>query len=334
VLFHTTSNTAARPALDDHLVVWQDHRSGTMQIYGYDLQRGDEFPLTDGDCDAFQPSISGTIVVWLTLCPALPGADLYSLPFTPERFHRSIAGYDLARGMAIDLDAGPADAYPQVSGRYVVWLASYAMGWSGCAPPACRGEAGIPFARDLETGEVWQLADQRTVTGFRLTDSSVAWADIGGQWTRYDLNTREKTLLGRFPTTTLVGDQVLGVLGGSDDRTISQHDVQTGITSVLATIPEVGGGEVANTSFAYSPDHDVLVWSHGGQFYQGTLYAYDLATGEMTQVTGPPLAADHPIIAGDLLAWDTIDGLGANSARNIVVARLPRRVSDVASHPN
>ena len=48
----------------DSIVVWQDDRNGHWDIYGFNLETGQEFRITDSPADEMNPAISGNLVVW------------------------------------------------------------------------------------------------------------------------------------------------------------------------------------------------------------------------------------------------------------------------------
>ncbi len=65
----STSGTACGPDVSGNLVVWQDYRNSTPtqnnnDIYGYDIDRGVEFPVCLDSGSQCSPRISGNTVVW------------------------------------------------------------------------------------------------------------------------------------------------------------------------------------------------------------------------------------------------------------------------------
>jgi beta propeller repeat protein len=52
------------PRIDGEFVVWQDERNGNMDIYGYNLSTGTEFPICTELHEQNKPHVSGTTVVW------------------------------------------------------------------------------------------------------------------------------------------------------------------------------------------------------------------------------------------------------------------------------
>ncbi|MBU7012960.1 MAG: hypothetical protein HXS46_19940, partial [Theionarchaea archaeon] len=61
----TTSESDQKyPAIYDNIVVWQDSRNGNVDIYGYSLSTGEEFPITTNRNPQHSPAIYENIIVW------------------------------------------------------------------------------------------------------------------------------------------------------------------------------------------------------------------------------------------------------------------------------
>jgi len=60
----TGESSQVKPAIDGHLIVWQDDRAGNWDIFGYNLTTGRQFRITDDRADQTNPAISGKTVVW------------------------------------------------------------------------------------------------------------------------------------------------------------------------------------------------------------------------------------------------------------------------------
>lgn len=94
------------PAVDGHIVVWQDNRNGTNDIYGCDLLTQQEFPVCTQDNGQSAPDVGGRYVVWQDSRNG--NADIY--------------GYDLQTGDEFLICTQSANQYsPAVDGRFVVW---------------------------------------------------------------------------------------------------------------------------------------------------------------------------------------------------------------------
>jgi beta propeller repeat protein len=93
------------PAIYGDVVVWQDDRNGNWDIYGYDLLRGMEFPVTETIHDQVDPAIWGSMVIW--------EGD--------EDENRSIYGYNLSTGQEFLITEASGRSAPAIHGDTVVW---------------------------------------------------------------------------------------------------------------------------------------------------------------------------------------------------------------------
>jgi TolB protein len=53
-----------RPAIHSNIVVWADTRNGNSDIYGHDLDAGEELRITTNPEDQYSPAIYGNVVAW------------------------------------------------------------------------------------------------------------------------------------------------------------------------------------------------------------------------------------------------------------------------------
>ena len=94
------------PAIYGDYVVWQDHRHGNADIYGFNLLTGEEFQITTDPKDQKNPAIYGNIVVW------------------EDKRNRknSIYGYDLSKRQEFQISTAPGlKSNPAIYGNIVVW---------------------------------------------------------------------------------------------------------------------------------------------------------------------------------------------------------------------
>ena len=61
---NTTGSDQQNPAIYGDWIVWVDSRNGGSDIYGYNIMTGDERRITPVGALAYDPSISGNMVVW------------------------------------------------------------------------------------------------------------------------------------------------------------------------------------------------------------------------------------------------------------------------------
>jgi len=60
----TGESSQTNPAIDGHLIIWQDDRAGNWDIFGYNLTTRRQFQITDDAGDQTDPAISANTVVW------------------------------------------------------------------------------------------------------------------------------------------------------------------------------------------------------------------------------------------------------------------------------
>ena len=101
---------------DDHvLVVWEDHRSGNADIYGYDVTEGTAFAVCTDGAQQTAPRISGNWVVWQDKRSgdwAIYGARIDTATDT--------AG--AATAISPESASHLNETAPDVSGEFVVWV--------------------------------------------------------------------------------------------------------------------------------------------------------------------------------------------------------------------
>ena len=103
------------PAMDGDIVVWQDNRSGVVQIYRCDvsIEPYDPQPVSASGCEQSAPDVSGRFIVW---------AENRTEPAGQDDTGVDIYGYDLTSGQewTICADAGE-QSQPAVCGSLIAW---------------------------------------------------------------------------------------------------------------------------------------------------------------------------------------------------------------------
>ena len=170
------------------LVVWQDSRSGTPDIFAYDLADGREFRVGKSTAYRTAPSVDGSRVVWVE------GGN-------PSQ--RIITGYDLSQGSQIVVTANPGQvADPAISGDHVVWRRRTDGGWQIAV-------------KNLITGEVTDLPAASTSQAKPVISGAVvvwqAWID--GRWAlvQFSLESKSSAVI-----STSNADEIDPALSGND----------------------------------------------------------------------------------------------------------------------
>lgn len=107
----SSNGTRNAPAIDDHLVVWEQSTTeqgsvANSDIYAYDVDTHDYTQLTTNTAEQGSPDVSGTKVVWVDYRNG--NADIYM--------------YDVATGVEVPICTNSADqTEPRISGNRVVW---------------------------------------------------------------------------------------------------------------------------------------------------------------------------------------------------------------------
>jgi beta propeller repeat protein len=192
---------------DDHvLVVWEDHRNGNADIWGYDATTGKTFVVCDDAAQQVAPRISGDWVVWQDKRSG--NWDIYGATIDPATDKVSVA--------TPICDETHDQIEPDVSGDTVVWVdARYGdediMGSvDGYTFPICLDDAIQDRPAIAGNTVVWRDARNAATSG----------ADIYG----YDLLTSRE-----FPVCTAAGDQGLPAV---DDDLVVWNDARSAATGL------------------------------------------------------------------------------------------------------
>jgi beta propeller repeat protein len=197
------------PAISGTLVVWEDHRNGNWDIYGYDFLESREFPIIEERNPQHSPDIYGTCVVWTDERGG--NEDIY---FIDLRVHQEVCitsdeasqknpalssqvivwqdqrngnwdiyGYDRSANREFQITSHPGNqTTPSVYETMVVWTDDR------------HGNEDI-YGYDLSTGTEFQITsdphDQRNPS---MYGDLVVWEDNrNGNADIYAFNMREKT---------------------------------------------------------------------------------------------------------------------------------------------
>jgi beta propeller repeat protein len=196
-LISTAANSRGNPNISGKIVVWNDSRNGNDDIYGYNLETNQEFPvcILGGYLQQYCPAISGNIVVWIDGREGV----------------KTIYGHNLTDPVGLDFQvcraAGGDKFNPSIFGNTVVWQdprnANNGKGWD------IYGH-NIVYPLGVDFPICNSVGDQ---TFPIISGDFIVWQDYrNGNWDIYGYNL---TTQQEFPICTLASDQQLPKISGN-----------------------------------------------------------------------------------------------------------------------
>ena len=315
----TASGAQGSPAISRDKVVWSDYRSGSGDIYMYDLSLdsdgdgvpnycdGDrpspdpaEIPICTNAANQVAPAISGDRIVWQDHRNGSP--DIYM--------------YDISAGLETRITIDPyAQWFPDISGDKIVWT-----DWRHSGTEIIGGMDIYMY--DLSTG-----AETRIVT-----DSSYRWegfpAISGDKIVWYDMHTGNNEIYVYDSSTGLksqitsdVSLQIRPDISGDKivwaDPWLDVYDLSTSTETTLHT-------ETPGWSPAISGEKIVYIGS-GSQGFDTDVYMYDLAASTENRVTSDSAYQEVADISGDRIVWQNGSGQDADIYMATTAQTTPRK---------
>jgi beta propeller repeat protein len=289
---------------DRQVAVWQDARSGTPDIFAYDLQDDREFRPARSEGHRTQPAISGSTIVWVA------GA-------APEE--RTIEGINLNDGSPIEVtgEAGKVTD-PVIFGDTVIWR-------------EYRDEQWSIVGKDLGTDRAIRVSGSaaKNPSYPSISGSTVVWQDYrNGNWDIYlaDLKNDRVRAVTETPDneTRLVIDGSKVVFcrtptnGGSHQLVL--YDLETQSEKVLASDHVVTHAAIA---------HGIVTWEDWRSGLPD-VYAYDIAHDALYAIARSQQAYD-PAITENGIAWISRSSVSNNRIQ--ALAMIPRLPTDPQSPP-
>ena len=256
------------PDVDGDIVVWQDNRSGNLDIYAYNLRTSTEFKVNQdaGTAEQTEPDIDGNLIVWVDKRNTY--ADIYA--------------YDLGTNteFKVNQDTGSPSQYnPAVSGDIVVWYDS-------------RNPSFDIYAYDLGTStefKVNQDAGAATQSWPDVSGDIIVWNDNrNGNYDiyAYDLGTSTEFKVNQDAGMDHQWNPVVSgnLIVWRDDRDfldIYGYD--------LSTSTEFKVNQSAGNTLKYHPavSGDIVVWednrTSGGQ--PSEIFMRDVTAGEEIDIS-------------------------------------------------
>lgn len=283
-------------AASGSILVWEDRRSGTPDIYAYDLDDAREFRPDPTDGERREPAVSGTTVIWVT------GAD-------PAQ--RRITGVDLARGTPVTVTERPGEVRdPAIDGSLVVWRERRDGVWD-------------IFAYWLDSGREIRITDDPENQAHpSVSGDVVVWQVYrNGNWEIDGWNVRTNRV---EPVVTSPDDETDPVVSG--DWIAFRRATRKGGPPQLVLRQRLSGEERVIVD-----DHlvgsvalhgDLLVWEDWRSGLPD-IYAYDIAH-DVEFAVARSQQAIQPVVTDELIGWisELPSGQGRTQALRIV-QRLP-----------
>jgi beta propeller repeat protein len=352
----TASGSQLNPRISGHWVVWEDWRSGTPNIYAYDLSLDSdgngtpnwkeeagvrpnpdpaEIQLTDDNWAHYYPDISGNTVVWLDLRRddgTGSTVDIYAMDLTTRVETAVVTDPPTRRG------------WLRIDGRQVVWAdlrsGPSAVFWgdldTGVAVPIGAGNAwdGIP---DISGNRVaysrYRIGDvYNVVTQEMLTKASVGvrtFTDVANDnwaWAWIEAAAAHQVVAGYpdgsyQPTFTVTRDQMAAYIA----RALAGGDAQVPAPPSSATFTDVPVGSWAFQYIEYCFAEGMVQGFEDGSYQPGlavdrgtmAVYIARAVAGGDAQVPEPSGSATFSDVTASYWSYRYIEYC-ADPARAIV----------------
>ncbi len=184
-------NNQRNPAISDHVVVWEDLRSGVYNIHFRFLEDENDYPVCPSSSAQSTPDIDGKIVVWAE--------------------NGDIIGYDLVNDIRMEICVDDnVKSSPKISGDIVVWQENYAIFYCNIKElqkirvcdngkyqlrPDVDGDIIVWLettydivGKNISTGQVYDICstDDEQLDP-KISENLVVWVDSRNSETGYDI---------------------------------------------------------------------------------------------------------------------------------------------------
>ncbi len=278
------------------LAVWEDLRSGSPDIYAYDLDDGREFRPDRSPGTRQEPAISGTTIVWVS------GTE-------PTR--RLIVGIDLAQGTPLVVTDQPGEVRePSIDGDLVAWRQRRTGQWD-------------IFARRLGSGQVIQITDDPENQAHpSVSNEIVVWQGFHeDNWDIFAWDARTGRVT---PITITPDDEIDPVISG--DWIVFRRFLRGGGPPKLVLRHRLSGEERILTDdrlVANAALHGNLVVWEDWRSGLPDIYAYDIAHDQEFAVARSQQAV-APCVSEALIGWISQTSTGQGRVQALaIVGRLP-----------
>jgi beta propeller repeat protein len=287
----TDLNSQGNPAISGDIVVWEDKRHLSWDIYGYDVSAAQELDICTDASEQQNPAIEGPIVVWEDKRPDNTVWHIYG------------KNLDIHQEFAVSTVNIWDDVEPDIYGNIVVW-------------------SGIRTGVDFFT--YWGIYGYNISTQQEFPISTVRWVDqqiykqrpkIFGDvviWYEFQAGAEHRNVRGKYLSSgvefTVCSDpSPQGLFDIYGDIVVWEDYSQPGMVDIYGTYISTGE-EFPITTNGCSTEPDIydnfVVWREWYPGFWPAIYCMDLSTGQVFPVTHYPSTKHSPAIFGDLVVWE------------------------------
>jgi len=264
------------PSISGDIVVWEDHRSGQAEIYGYNLVTEQEFPIATGGRAKEFPQIDGSLVMWKEsfndtnrqlFCKDLDSGQVYTveggvtyLDLQYSAMGRTIY-YSAQRGMynrqcvySYDVDTNDRRL---ISGGTRLWH-RFPEGKDGYVAWSAYGNLGI---YDVEADDIRDVDVGDFVEHLSVARGRACFLSASNELSVYDIPTqslRTYMLPGSNDYPVADGDLVI-LMDRAERKRIRALDLST---EQLFDVYVAQPGDVLHTQLEVDVSGMRVVWTH------------------------------------------------------------------------
>ncbi|MBU7045437.1 MAG: hypothetical protein HXS54_03290 [Theionarchaea archaeon] len=265
------TNNQYYPEIYGDIVVWSEETNGITDIFAYNLQAKEKFPVSTALNDQKFPKIYGDTVVWQDARNG--NSDIY--------------GYNLKTKEEFPITTELHDQYsPAVYEDIVVWV-----DW----------RSGIHiYGLNLKTNEEFMIQTRSNPWFPEIYGDYVVWRDgsSNAELWGFNLKTKRKfqiaTSNSQAMTHAIYEDIVVWTEKSFSGSGICARNLETGEQFWITRGSDLGFPSIHG---------DIVVWADYSRSGNHDIYGYNMKTEEEFRVTYDPCNQGHPAVYGDYVVW-------------------------------